>query len=89
MEEDILAVSVGWGGGEDGAVLTSAKQTSICFFSVQYFKTLFSMSIFCIFAMQKPELVWCPVYKAASTNWMHNLLYLTGLTDHQVPPLHI
>lgn len=36
------------------------------------------------YVLQRVELVWCPVYKAASTNWMHNLLYLAGLTDQQV-----
>ena len=28
--------------------------------------------------VQERRLVWCPVYKAASTNWMYNLLFLAG-----------
>ena len=28
------------------------------------------------FAMPELHMMWCPVYKAASTSWIHNLLYL-------------
>ena len=34
--------------------------------------------------MQEVKLVWCPVYKAASTNWMYNLLYLAGRSRDEV-----
>ena len=30
------------------------------------------------------SLVWCPVYKAASTNWMYNLLPLAGLGQEEI-----
>ena len=33
---------------------------------------------------QSRSLVWCPVFKAASTNWMHNLLYLAGKNEFEV-----
>ena len=37
--------------------------------------------------LQARSLVWCPVYKAASTNWCHNLLHLAGKTEDQVQEL--
>eukprot|EP00092_Neocalanus_flemingeri_P016665 GFUD01018028.1.p1 GENE.GFUD01018028.1~~GFUD01018028.1.p1 ORF type:complete len:470 (+),score=128.33 GFUD01018028.1:311-1720(+) len=37
-----------------------------------------------MYAMKSKSLVWCPVYKAASTNWMHNLLHLAGKTEDEV-----
>ena len=37
-----------------------------------------------VFNLQKKSLVWCPVYKAASTNWMHNLLHLAGKTEEEI-----
>ena len=33
---------------------------------------------------QSRGLVWCPVYKAASTNWCHNLLHLAGRSPTEV-----
>ncbi|XP_076058134.1 carbohydrate sulfotransferase 11-like [Oratosquilla oratoria] len=30
---------------------------------------------------RKHELAWCPIYKAASTNWMHNFSLLGGLKE--------
>jgi len=48
-----------------------------------------------MYVLETWSLVWCPVYKAASTNWMHNLLHLAGkkeeeikriLTDHPHQP---
>jgi hypothetical protein len=33
---------------------------------------------------QSKSLVWCPVYKAASTNWMHNLLHLAGKKEDEI-----
>ena len=33
------------------------------------------------------KLVWCPVFKAASTNWMYNLLPLAGLQDEDIENL--
>ena len=33
---------------------------------------------------QDRSLVWCPVFKAASTNWMHNLLQLTGRNQFEI-----
>lgn len=29
-------------------------------------------------------LSWCPVFKAASTNWMHNLLHLAGKSEKEI-----
>ena len=37
-----------------------------------------------IFAMVTRRLVWCPVYKAASTNWMKNIPRLSHYTAEQV-----
>jgi len=37
-----------------------------------------------MYAMKSKSLVWCPVYKAASTNWMHNLLHLAGKNEEEV-----
>jgi len=37
-----------------------------------------------IYVLQERRLVWCPVYKAASTNWMYNLLFLAGRNDEEV-----
>jgi len=37
-----------------------------------------------MFVLKERSLVWCPVYKAASTNWMYNLLYLAGRSDTEV-----
>ena len=33
---------------------------------------------------QSRSLVWCPVYKAASTNWCYNLLHLAGRTETEI-----
>ena len=33
---------------------------------------------------QSRSLVWCPVFKSVSTNWMHNLLYLAGKNEFEV-----
>lgn len=33
------------------------------------------------------KLVWCPVFKAASTNWMYNLLPLAGLGEDDIENL--
>ena len=33
---------------------------------------------------QKISLFWCPVFKAASTNWMHNILHLAGEKEKQI-----
>ena len=38
----------------------------------------------CLYALESQSLVWCPVYKAASTNWMHNLLHLAGKTEEEM-----
>ena len=27
--------------------------------------------------------LWCPVFKAASTNWMENIIHLSGLTEKE------
>ena len=37
-----------------------------------------------MFALVPRRLVWCPVYKAASTNWMHNLLQLAGKNKFEI-----
>ena len=36
---------------------------------------------------RQPPLVWCPVFKAASTNWMYNMLPLAGLDDQDIDDL--
>ena len=33
---------------------------------------------------QDRSLVWCPVFKAASTNWMHHLLQLAGRNQFEI-----
>ena len=42
------------------------------------------IQIFLMTMIQSRSLVWCPVFKAASTNWMHNLLYLAGKNEFEV-----
>merc|ERR1719427_2630386 len=37
-----------------------------------------------LYALESRSLVWCPVYKAASTNWMHNLLHLAGKKEEDI-----
>jgi len=37
-----------------------------------------------IYVLQKKSLVWCPIFKSVSTNWMHNLLYLAGKNEFEV-----
>ena len=32
-----------------------------------------------LYLLPSRKLIWCPVFKAASTNWMYNLLPLAGL----------
>ena len=29
------------------------------------------------------KLLWCPVFKAASTNWMRNIITMAGLSDRE------
>ena len=43
-------------------------------------KTKVSLFIFEIFR-RSYKFLWCPVFKAASTNWMRNLVSLANLTD--------
>ena len=33
------------------------------------------------------NLLWCPVFKAASTNWMQNIMLLSGLSKVQIAKL--
>jgi len=40
-----------------------------------------------LFVLKQRRLVWCPVYKAASTNWMKNLPRLSGLSPNKVQKL--
>jgi len=40
-----------------------------------------SLNYQALYTLQNRSLVWCPVFKAASTNWMHNLLLLSGRED--------
>ena len=49
---------------------------------MKYFKN--TILIICKIFIQSKSLVWCPVYKAASTNWMHNLLHLGGKSEKEV-----
>jgi len=37
-----------------------------------------------MYVLESRSLVWCPVYKAASTNWMHNLLHLAGKKEEEI-----
>lgn len=41
-----------------------------------------------LFVIKRRRLLWCPVYKAASTNWMKNLPRLSGLSTDQVQELN-
>ena len=54
-------------------------------------KDRYSMRIdaYKIFAMVTRRLVWCPVYKAASTNWMKNIPRLSHYTAEQVARLNM
>jgi len=36
------------------------------------------------YPLPKKSFVWCPVYKASSTNWMHNLLHLAGKKESEI-----
>ena len=40
-----------------------------------------------LYLLWNKRLVWCPVYKAASTNWMFHMLYLSGLKEKDVEEL--
>jgi len=33
------------------------------------------------YILKSASVAWCPVYKAAATNWMHNLVYLAGYDE--------
>ena len=37
-----------------------------------------------LYVLQEQKLIWCPVFKAASTNWMYNLLPLAGLDQQAI-----
>ena len=37
--------------------------------------------------IQEHQLLWCPIYKAASTNWMKYLIQLSGLDERAVKRL--
>ena len=37
-----------------------------------------------LYPLPKKSFVWCPVYKAASTNWMYNLLSFSGLSEAEI-----
>merc|ERR1712106_678884 len=36
------------------------------------------------YPLPEKSFVWCPVYKASSTNWMHNLLHLAGKKEEEI-----
>ena len=40
-----------------------------------------------LYVLYDRQLVWCPVFKAASTNWMYNLLPLAGLDSEDIENL--
>ena len=40
-----------------------------------------------LYLLWNKRLVWCPVFKAASTNWMIHLLYLSGLNEKDIDEL--
>ena len=46
-----------------------------------------NIDAFKIFAMMTRRLVWCPVFKAASTNWMKNIPRLSRYSAQQVARL--
>ena len=37
-----------------------------------------------LYVLPHKKLLWCPVFKAASTNWMYNLLPLAGLDQNDI-----
>ena len=37
-----------------------------------------------LYVLPQKKLLWCPVFKAASTNWMYNLLPLAGLDQGEI-----
>ena len=37
-----------------------------------------------LYVLPHKRLLWCPVFKAASTNWMYNLLPLAGLDQDAI-----
>ena len=37
-----------------------------------------------LYVLPHKKLLWCPVFKAASTNWMYNLLPLAGLDQEAI-----
>ena len=37
-----------------------------------------------LYVLPQKKLLWCPVFKAASTNWMYNLLPLAGLDQDEI-----
>ena len=37
-----------------------------------------------LYVLPHKKLLWCPVFKAASTNWMYNLLPLAGLDEADI-----
>lgn len=37
-----------------------------------------------LYVLPEQKLIWCPVFKAASTNWMYNLLPLAGLDQNAI-----
>lgn len=41
------------------------------------------------YALPNLKFAWCPVFKAASTNWLHNLLRLAGLGPAQISELQL
>lgn len=40
-----------------------------------------------LYVLKSKSLVYCPVYKAATTKWLHNLLFLAGKTQKEVEEL--
>merc|ERR1711953_1413821 len=37
-----------------------------------------------LYVLPEQKLIWCPVFKAAATNWMYNLLPLAGLDKDSI-----
>ena len=37
-----------------------------------------------LYPLPEKSFIWCPVYKAASSNWMYNLLPLSGLSEPEI-----
>lgn len=52
----------------------------------------FSYNFHNLFVLESRSVVWCPVFKASSSNWMSNLFEMSSLSEvcmHESTPLYI